>query len=99
MTPHIHRDLIIAWANGAEIQVEEPGRADGCKWIDCPKPSWQEGLAYRIKPKPATVRYRVALMGDCRAWTSMADDDKQARTIEGAAEFRRWLTDWQEVEA
>ena len=45
-----HRDLIIAWANGAEIQVELDG-----EWVDTPTPSWSINADYRIKPQPKAV--------------------------------------------
>lgn len=47
-TPHKHRDAIIAWANGADIQF-----FDVDEWIDCHEdgPRWHEEKRYRIKPK------------------------------------------------
>jgi hypothetical protein len=45
-TPHKHRDLIIAWANGAEIEVMD--YADG-EWYYCYNPTWRSE-DYRIKP-------------------------------------------------
>lgn len=47
-TPHKHCDLIVAWANGAEIQFFDDG-----EWIDCHEngPRWHEEMRYRIKPK------------------------------------------------
>lgn len=45
MIKHKHADLIIDWANGAEIQVKDDG-----KWVDI-EPSWMKGKEYRIKPK------------------------------------------------
>lgn len=46
--PHKHCDLIVAWANGAEIQFFDDG-----EWIDCHEnsPKWHEEMRYRIKPK------------------------------------------------
>lgn len=46
--PHKHRDVIIAWANGAQIQF-----LDGDKWINCHDhaPRWHEEMRYRVKPK------------------------------------------------
>lgn len=46
--PHKHRDVIIAWANGAQIQF-----LDGGEWIDCHDhaPRWHEEMKYRIKPR------------------------------------------------
>lgn len=45
---HKHYDLIIAWANGAEIEVL---CFDGI-WMTLPAPSWEEDYLYRIKPQP-----------------------------------------------
>lgn len=55
MTPHRHRDLIIAWANGATIEW-----FDGRSWSECTDaPRWVRGTDYRIKPepKPDVVRF------------------------------------------
>ncbi len=43
--PKIHKDLIIAWANGAPIQ--KLGVMN--EWIDC-DPEWYAQSKYRIKP-------------------------------------------------
>jgi hypothetical protein len=45
-TKHKHADVIIAWANGEEIEV-------WChnKWFPCPEPVWCQEDNYRIKPK------------------------------------------------
>jgi hypothetical protein len=42
--PHVHCELIKAWADGAEIQMK-----DDDIWIDC-VPLWQPRRSYRIKP-------------------------------------------------
>lgn len=49
MKPHKHKDLIIAWANGATVQtwVDHAG-----KWVDNFHPYWIESDEYRIKPEP-----------------------------------------------
>ena len=44
--PHKHRDLIIEWASGADIQVW----ADN-DWFDVTLPSWHEIRKYRVKPQ------------------------------------------------
>ena len=45
-TPHIHKEAILAFAEGAEIQVMESGQ-----WIDCmPYPTFDSDHAYRVKP-------------------------------------------------
>ena len=44
--PHKHRDLIIEWANGADIQVMYHGN-----WVDQFDPDWEDSWEYRIKPQ------------------------------------------------
>ena len=44
--PHKHRDLIIEWANGADIQVW----ADN-DWLDVAIPNWYVIRQYRVKPQ------------------------------------------------
>ena len=67
MKPHVHAELIKAWADGLEIQTFYPK----CKeWVDCPEPFWSEKCQYRIKPeiKPDVVRnYNVSLNKE--GWT------------------------------
>jgi len=48
--PHKHHDQIVAWASGAEIECRgNPTRP----WVDCTyNPLWNEGIEYRVKPKP-----------------------------------------------
>lgn len=46
---HKHADLIIAWAEGAEIQYWS-ARADG--WVTAIDPNWSEDIGFRIKPVP-----------------------------------------------
>lgn len=48
MKPHKHADVIIAWANGAEIQFKEKNSS---QWVDCvTSPSWLSD-SYRVKPE------------------------------------------------
>lgn len=65
--PHKHAELIKAWADGAEIQVESPkynspmhGDINETKWDDILNPSWDLKKKYRIKPKDV-VKYRNVL--------------------------------------
>ena len=47
LVPHQHRDLIIAWANGNEIEYKY---GDGDDWRDTfNKPMWLDGVEYRVK--------------------------------------------------
>lgn len=57
---HKHADLIIAWANGAEIQAYRDGT-----WIDWDSPygpTWDPGILYRIKPKPPVKKYLIVYL-------------------------------------
>lgn len=44
---HKHRNLIIAWANGATIQIWIGGKG----WHTTNHPLWYENVTYRIKPE------------------------------------------------
>jgi hypothetical protein len=56
-TPRKHAELIKAWADGSEIEVQLPSGA----WCVCHDPYWGENSVYRIKPepKPDVVYYGV----------------------------------------
>lgn len=57
---HVHADLIIAWANGAEIQVHDTG-----EWLDViGTPSWFTDSNYRIKPEPSDYEKYGVEIGD-----------------------------------
>lgn len=45
---HIHADVIIAWAEGAQIQYFAIYES---KWFDVDKPLWDPNIRYRVKPK------------------------------------------------
>ena len=92
-TRHKHADLIIAWANGAEIEFKVQATGD---WKKTDTPSWQEDYEYRVKP-PAK-KYRVALFKDPDYYTSTADMQEDAAYYENCPVFVRWLTDWIEYE-
>jgi hypothetical protein len=49
MTKHIHYEAIMAWANGATIELHDPEKGT---WHDTDHPSWYDSLNYRIKPEP-----------------------------------------------
>ncbi len=57
MKPHKYKDLIIAWANGAEIQVKYDIKDEWINWDDSDSPSWHENFEYRIKPEPKPDYY------------------------------------------
>ena len=100
MTPHKHRDLIKAWADGAEIQSRHypPNKEQQIDWRTTYNPTWTTDpyVEYRIKPK--TIKYRVALckVGDL-SYTTTANNDSSLSYPDNTR-FVEWLTDWVEVE-
>lgn len=56
MKPHKHRDLIIAWADGAEIEYRPVDHPD---WHSNPYPTWDGPGEYRIKQQPKPDYERV----------------------------------------
>lgn len=87
MTKHKHCALIIAWANGAKIQVH----VNGDLWDDCDKiPGWFEWCNYRVKPQK-TIQMRPFLSYDnkIRIWTS--DWERDQVKITNYREFVKWL--------
>ena len=87
---HKHADVIIAWAEGKDVQVWD---SDNQKWLnvvtEVPTFTCDE---YRIKP-PAK-KYRVALFLDEAPQAVAANSQATADYFESRPNFARWLTDW-----
>lgn len=47
--PHIHAEIIKAWADGATIQFSTD---DGYSWLTTNSPTWDSNYQYRVKPEP-----------------------------------------------
>ncbi len=62
MTKHIHYEALIAYANGADIEM---GDATMGTWHDTANPSWYDNLTYRVKqePKPNVVHEVLIVCG------------------------------------
>ena len=94
--PHKHKDMIIAWANGAQIQYQGEGAKD---WGDITEPSWNETCKYRVKPEPKesvhTFRIGVAACGDGNVYTYTADNEEEERDIQTRPNFIGWISDWE----
>jgi hypothetical protein len=58
MTKHIHYEAIMAWANGAAIEMKSPSNT----WCDNASPAWYEHLEYRVKPTPKPDAVREVLL-------------------------------------
>lgn len=52
-----HGEVILAWANGAEVEWQYSGGGD---WWDCPSPLWLDGPTYRVKPQPTYEQRQAA---------------------------------------
>lgn len=59
--PHVHLDLIIAWANGAEIEFYL--EAYDC-WHTVANPSWDRSTSYRIKPNKSAKDVEIERIQD-----------------------------------
>ena len=94
---HKHADVIIAWAEGEDVQVWDLTQKE---WGDVTieSPTWCKGLKYRIKP-PAK-KYRVALLlnDDNEPYTVSLNSQDYADIMGQRGNFVRWLTDWVEYE-
>lgn len=99
-TPHKHKDLIIAWANGAKMQFF-------CKvthcWMNCATPGWHYDTEYRVKP--TTIKYRRYIYkdanssGEPRVYIYNHTSTSSIKEIEAMKGFRGWIDhEWQEVE-
>lgn len=87
-TPHKHAELIKAWADGAEIEYQNP---DSGAWYLCAPPAWKTEVVYRIKPEKKW--YRVAELNNGPAeWTECADNEAEESRMQGSASFKRWLS-------
>ena len=51
--PHVHSEVIKAWADGAEIEYRHDSTHEW-RTSDCPQ--WRLYTEYRIKPQPAIVK-------------------------------------------
>jgi hypothetical protein len=49
---HKHYDCIVAWAEGKQIQCNNPDRDGSEDWEDEAEPCWYNFCDYRIKPEP-----------------------------------------------
>lgn len=57
--PHVHAEVIKAWADGAEIEYRHE---DYDTWRVADNPTWDLYNKYRVKPKPV-VKYHGIMQG------------------------------------
>ena len=96
--PHKHKDMIIAWAKGAQIQFQAEGMEN---WEDIIEPSWHENCKYRIKPEPKesihTFRIGVGSFDDETFYTFTADSVEEEQAFQSEPDFIGWITDWEPI--
>jgi hypothetical protein len=100
-TRHPHAQLIIAWANGAEIEFKRPEENDNC-WSSAWSPTWAHNNQYRIKQVPSScscVCNKVASKPKIKRWlwmhkSSVATSWTQSNIFMTEEEFSHWCA-WQ----
>jgi hypothetical protein len=88
---HKHYDMIVAWANGQQIQIRETGG----DWEDIDEPSWINGCQYRIKPEqepvqihcPSCLHSFAVVPVAKREWVGLTDGEIQHILDCGRGEF------------
>ena len=94
-TPHKHRDAIIAWANGEEIEFLNPSG----KWQKIDEPNWIEYHQYRIKPKRVKKEGWVNVyrsVGSCSARGTVFDSREAADKFSSENRIHCIRIDWEE---
>ena len=86
---HKHADVIIAWAEGKDVQVWDYGWQD----VRSEAPTF---MCEKYRIKPPAKKYRVALFKypGVEAGLSVANSKEDAERYEENPQFVRWLTDW-----
>ena len=93
---HKHADVIVAWAEGEDVQVWDEGAKCWCDVVTA-IPLFM-GDKYRVKPPPK--KYRVALFRHAgeEPLAVVANSQVISDNFEHLLGFVRWLTDWIEYE-
>lgn len=67
-TKHKYYEVIVAWAEGKQVQFKIKPKGRWIDWITDMIPSFNEGFEYRIKPSEPVVRWKWATQGDHHWW-------------------------------
>jgi len=57
MPKHVHYNVIKAWAEGAEIQLQNTKG----EWRTVEPPAWDKNTNYRVKPTPNIVSLKLCI--------------------------------------
>ncbi len=95
---HKHADVIIAWAEGKDVQVWDKNNERWCDMV-LADPDF---MADKYRIKPPAKKYRVALFSQDSysggSYTSTADTQQDDADFCEFPNFVRWLTDWVDYE-
>lgn len=96
-TRHKHADVIIAWAEGKDVQVWDKLN---CRWADVDNDAVYFMAEYKYRIKPPAKKYRVALFRrhNDEPLAVASNEPVTAANYESMPDFVRWLTDWIEYE-
>lgn len=91
-TPHVHAELIKAWADGAEIQVYNQNLK--CwQTVSSEYLGWRHEAQYRIKPEPKKLPYRLAIVQ--AGYVVVCTSIHNASNWSQQSWFKKWITPWQ----
>jgi hypothetical protein len=77
MTPHVHAEVIKAWADGAEIQWRQNKSQ---AWQDCGvAPNWSVNTMYRVRPPQSDLERYGVQVGD--VWVVEKGAVRVARSV------------------
>lgn len=104
---HLFHEAIVAWANGEPIQSRKIGSYVWKDYIAKELKGWTPAFncmnyEWRVKPKPITIKYRLAYMVDefnSIHYIKLYQQDYTNENIASSLQFKKWITDWIEYEA
>lgn len=99
---HPHADVIIAWANGEDIQWLSNGKWETLSPNEM-APSFYPSLQYRVKPKTKVIKFRLYRyhLNSNIGLSLQTEEDYLVNPCDKCEEtyrFLQWVGDWQEVE-
>lgn len=101
--PHVHAELMKAYAEDCELNIEYQDDVSG-EWYGTSLPCWNENVKYRIKPEPIkTERYRrwISRNSTDKGFEyylhTISKEDYGVNSLHNQPYFVRWVDeDWQE---
>ena len=93
--PYPHEKFVIDWLQGKPIQYKKEG-----VWVDLPRPDLADKMPHfyvtdEYRPKPRTVRFRVAELRD--GSLEVVCSQIEEFNTSNSHRFSAWLTEWAEV--